>query len=266
MGFPLPLWPSPCGWPLRSAPRRLSGTWLVPDHPLLTFRSPPESGRSGAAAGRKNSRLTAASLAVCSPSTSSRRQAATHPGIPAPGTLPPQRFSRSRGLVPPGACRPSFMPVPSLGLHPSGPISARRAGPPSGGRTLLRLALLASASGSCSLPASFSAGRSLARWTATLLGFSLPGDFSLSAVDPLGSPLLGLAAARTRRLAVALQSVPAERWAGLSRACRPLRGLPPRREPAKQLCRTCPGRSLDVTILGSSRELHDPVTRRSSCR
>jgi len=33
--------------------------------------------------------------------------------------LPPQRFARSRGVAPPTACRPCFMPVPPMGFSPS---------------------------------------------------------------------------------------------------------------------------------------------------
>jgi hypothetical protein len=46
---------------------------------------------------------------------------------PAAGYVPSQRFSRSQGLAPPGTCRPCFMPVPPLGLHPSRSFSTRRA-------------------------------------------------------------------------------------------------------------------------------------------
>jgi hypothetical protein len=41
--------------------------------------------------------------------------------------LPPQCFSHSRGFTPTTICWPYFMPVPSLGFYPSGPISTHRA-------------------------------------------------------------------------------------------------------------------------------------------
>jgi len=41
--------------------------------------------------------------------------------------LPSQRFARSQGFAPPTGCRPCFMPVPSLGFHPSGFSPTRRA-------------------------------------------------------------------------------------------------------------------------------------------
>ena len=66
-------------------------------------------------------RPTTASLAVCSPSTCSRCEAATHPEGTSPGYVPSQRFSRSQGLTPPHTCRPCFMPVPPLGFYPSRP-------------------------------------------------------------------------------------------------------------------------------------------------
>jgi hypothetical protein len=80
---------------------------------------------------RRLPELAAAFLAVSSPSTSSRTWAATY--FPAVTSLrvpvPPQRFARSRGFDPPLSCRPCFMPVPSLGFHPSGSIPTRRAVP-----------------------------------------------------------------------------------------------------------------------------------------
>jgi hypothetical protein len=69
-----------------------------------------------------------ASLAVLSPSTSSRQRPATYPRVClARVGLPSQRFSRSQGLSPPAVCRPCFMPVPPLGFCPSRPPPARRA-------------------------------------------------------------------------------------------------------------------------------------------
>lgn len=67
--------------------------------------------------------------AVPSPSTYSRPWPATFlPGLPnLRVTVPPQRFSRSRGFHPSTLCRPYFMPVPSLGFHPSGSLPTRGA-------------------------------------------------------------------------------------------------------------------------------------------
>jgi hypothetical protein len=135
IGSSLPLWP----WPKR-----------------LTFEVfPPLTTRRRSSPGSSSPRLalpsrvhytdaaarvklpppeTAASLAVCSPSTSSRCQAATHPGGTSSEYVPSQRFSRSQGFLPPGPCRPCFMPVPPLGFHPSGSNSARRAVRPLGRR------------------------------------------------------------------------------------------------------------------------------------
>ena len=42
-------------------------------------------------------------------------------------TVPSQRFSRSQGFRPPRTCRLCFVPVPSLGLHPSGTFSTHGA-------------------------------------------------------------------------------------------------------------------------------------------
>lgn len=118
------------GFALSTCPEKL----LFQDDPLLTFRSPSEYGCTGAAAGQIALPATA-SLAVFSPSTSSRCRVATHlRRRPTSGYVPSQRFSRPQGFFPPGTCRPCFMPVPPMGFHPSGSISTRRAEHPLGRR------------------------------------------------------------------------------------------------------------------------------------
>jgi hypothetical protein len=121
-GSPHPLWPWPHGWPLRSSPLRAPVEFEVHGKTLVALRSPPELDCPGAAAHESELSPTTASPAVCSPSASSRCPAATHPGGTSPGYVPPQRFSRSRGLSPPDTCRPCFVPVPPLGFCPSGSI------------------------------------------------------------------------------------------------------------------------------------------------
>jgi hypothetical protein len=125
----LPLWSWPEGRPVRSSQRRAVGrSCECPDHPLLAFRSPPECDRTDAADGGQ---ATSGCLPCGSLPFGVFLVAGSHSprGIPAPEYVPPQRFSRSRGLFPPAACRPCFMPVPPLGFCPSGSISTRRAGP-----------------------------------------------------------------------------------------------------------------------------------------
>jgi hypothetical protein len=100
--------------------------------PLLTFGSPPEFARLGAAAGDESP--AAASLAVRSPSTSCRWRAATHPGgNQPPGTCP---LSVSHALE--AFFRPSPAGLVSCRSRPwgsalQGTISTCRAGPPSRG-------------------------------------------------------------------------------------------------------------------------------------
>jgi len=223
IGSSLPLRSLPCGGSSRSSLRRPAQMIIasLPGDPLLTFRSPPELGCTVAAAGEVT-RFTAASLAVLLPfgvfpvpgSYSSR-------GVPALEYVPSQRFARSQGLVPPGACRPCCMPVPPLGFHPSGSISlaepsvlsdvdalmglaCRPATVPASGarsgswgypassrlharrRRLLRQAPLqgfAPCERPCLRPV-FYAGSE----TATLVGFVLPREFSLLAGDPPRGP------------------------------------------------------------------------------
>jgi len=142
-------------------------------------------------------------------------------GVPALEYVPSQRFARSQGLLPPGACRPCCMPVPPLGFHPSGSnslaepsvlsdvdallgLACRPATVPASGvhpgswgypdssrmharrRRLLRQAPLqglAPCERPCLRPVVY-AGSEIA----TLVGFVLPREFSPSAGDPPRDP------------------------------------------------------------------------------
>lgn len=54
--------------------------------------------------------------------------------------MPPQRFSRSRGVNPISTCRPCFMPVPPVGFSPSRPNPLAERDTFSGVSTLMRFA------------------------------------------------------------------------------------------------------------------------------
>jgi len=86
------------GFTLLTCPGKL----LFQDDPLVTFRSPSESCCTDAAAGQI-ALPAAASLAVCSPSTSSRYRAATcSGGDQPPDTCPPSVSHALRALLHPG--------------------------------------------------------------------------------------------------------------------------------------------------------------------
>lgn len=157
------------------------------------------------------------------------------------------------------------MPVPPLGFHPSGSISTRRAVRPLGRlcprevgwsswRHLDRLGNLGSLGTqvlrrpSCRgdgasenlplfralLPASGRISGPIVQAnpaTATLVGFSSLGNSLSPSATPRGSILSRASSSGAQaRPEVAPQSVrPAKRLAGLSRVCRPFRGLPPSR-------------------------------------
>jgi hypothetical protein len=115
-----------------------------PSHPLPAFRSSPEYGSHPSRLRQSLTSTSSASLAVPSPSTSSRHQAATHPGgNQPPGTCPLSVSHALRALlhpVPAGlvSCRsrpwgstlqgsshprsrtPSRTPLPSCGYLPAG--------------------------------------------------------------------------------------------------------------------------------------------------
>jgi len=87
-----------------------------PGHPLLTFRSPAEFCCANAVIFRVapvDDFLPCGSFPFgvfpVLGSYFSRR-------VPASEYVPSQRFSRSQGLIPPGTCRPCFMPVPPMGF------------------------------------------------------------------------------------------------------------------------------------------------------
>jgi hypothetical protein len=126
------------------APSTDRGHSRNPNHPLVVFRSSPESVTPEPALGRVSSEPPATSPAVCSPSTSSRYQAATHPEVTNPRVPCPLSVSHAlRALlhpVPAGliSCRsrpwgstlqgsshprsrtPSRTPLPSCGYPPPG--------------------------------------------------------------------------------------------------------------------------------------------------
>jgi hypothetical protein len=86
-----------------------------------------------------------------------------HPWVSTPWVkVPPQRFSRSRGLDPPLSCRPCLVPVPLLGFGLSRSSSRAELFVLSDAGTLLLLTAVDSkpprdpASGSCSLRESLS--------------------------------------------------------------------------------------------------------------
>jgi hypothetical protein len=142
-------------------------------------------------------------------------------GVPILGYVPSQRFARSQGLFPPGACRPCCMPVPPLGFRPSRSSSLAEPSVLSDVVALLGLArrpATVPASGARSgswgypsLPRLHARRRRLLRQaplqgfapcecpclrqvfyaepeTATLVGFVLPREFSLFAGDPPRGP------------------------------------------------------------------------------
>jgi hypothetical protein len=148
--------------------------------------------------------------------------------------VPSQRFSRSQGFDPPGTCRPCFMPVPSLGFpfrgsfHPQSCLLSRAPYPLVVGRSCHFRVLL---------PASVLAPRQLCRLkrAAPLLGFTSLGiSPSLLAIQRI-HPLWSFSTGRRAAPVDALQSFgPAKKSAWLSRACHPLRGLPPRQRPGNE--------------------------------
>jgi hypothetical protein len=155
-----------------------------------------------------------------------------------------------------------FHAGPAHGVHPSGPISTRRAVRPLGRRcppevgessghrldchdtygpvgvseaaaTATRTALRTTSpsSGLCSLRVSASPGRLFRptrRPRPSWVSSSLGGSPSSSATLPRAHPLMSFTLGAQAKPNVALQSVrPTKRSAGLPRACRPFRGLPP---------------------------------------
>jgi len=114
--------------------RPIEPSWKIAllDDPLLTFRSPPEHHCTDAA---PDDLAIARDCLPCGffpfgvfpvPASYLLRRR------PTPGYVPSRRFAHPQGLVPPGTCRPCFMPVPPMGFSPSGPISTRRAAHPLG--------------------------------------------------------------------------------------------------------------------------------------
>jgi len=115
MGSSLPLWPSSLAFEVFArAGVRKSG---VLDRTTLPVPFAPLQSVITRSCLAENMLDQASSLAVSPPSASSWWRAATHPGdTNSRVSVPPQRFSRSRGLHPPVACRPCFMPVPPVGF------------------------------------------------------------------------------------------------------------------------------------------------------
>lgn len=113
------------------APLSLPEDLTRPEDPLVTFSSPPESCCTDAVTLGLPSWMTA-SLAVCSPSTSSRYRAATHPGgYQPPGTCPLGVSHARRAFLRPGpaslvSCwsRPWGSPF-RVDLHPQSRSSSR---------------------------------------------------------------------------------------------------------------------------------------------
>jgi hypothetical protein len=261
MGSPLPLRPSP---------HRLAHGVFVPSgarglcnpraKTLVALRSPPESDRPDAAASGRDP-LATASLAVCSPSASSQRRAATHPGGTSSGFCCPLSVSHALEalLRPPPAglvsCRsrpwgfplqgrshpqsepPSRTPLPSCGCAasqiPPTPPRCRQAvwGRPTplrGGcwpkgpsHPALHFRAL--------LPASVRTRQRRIRPTAeprpSWGSSSLGGSPSPS--EALPEPVPSRASQRPRKLEplVHHRVSPTKRLAGLPRACHPFRGF-----------------------------------------
>jgi hypothetical protein len=262
IGSSLPLWS--CFWPTFE----VFALWVCPNEqtfglPLLTFRSSSEFCRTNAVIFRVAPvddflpcGLFPFGVFPVLGSYFSRR-------VPASEYVPSQRFSRSQGLIPPGTCRPCFMPVPPVGF----PLQGRS--PPAEPfvlpdvDALVRLVVrtsfrpvgfrlprdpgvseVASAvfrgDGALSVRPLFRALLPASVRFSEVGCLSLPGDrdppgvlllggFSPSAGDPPGvHPLTSLASGAHARPEAAPQSVrPTKGLAGLPRACRPFRGLSP---------------------------------------
>jgi len=116
IGSSLPLWPWPRGRPLRFSLRRPARMIISSGRSSLDLSLP---SRASLHRGR---RWRGYPLHGCLPcgsfpfgvflaagSYSSR-------GVPALEYVPSQRFARSQGFLPPGACRPCCVPVPPLGF------------------------------------------------------------------------------------------------------------------------------------------------------
>jgi len=135
MGSSLPLGPWPSGWPRRSSPHRRPGRCDSPGRSSLRlsplFRvpiasTPPTTGFRSA---------QAASLAVSSPSASSRHRAATCPGgYQPPGTCPLSVSHALRALLRPGPAGLVSCRSRPWGSCPPGSFSARGAARPLGRR------------------------------------------------------------------------------------------------------------------------------------
>jgi len=145
--------------------------------------------------------------------------------------VPPQRFSRSRGFDPPRTCRPSFMPVPSMGFpfradfHPQSRTSFRMPLPSCGWSE-------DPTSGFCSLRVSFSRDNSSLHRDSDPHGFPSLGKSPFSPVlrQKQSSRGLGKERVKTGSL-LSCRVLPAKRLACLSRGCRPFRGFSPCRQP-----------------------------------
>jgi len=217
----LPLRSLPSGGPLRSSLRRSARMIMSPGRSSLGLSLP---SRARVHCRRRWRGFPLRGFLPCglfpfgvfpAPGSHSSR------GVPTLGYVPSQRFARSQGLAPPGACRPCCMPVPPLGFLPSGSnslaepsvlsdvdallgLACRPATVPASGarpgswgcpsssrmharrRRLLRQAPLqglAPCERPCPRPVVY-AGTGIA----TLVGFSLPREFSLSAGDPPRDP------------------------------------------------------------------------------
>jgi hypothetical protein len=111
--------------------------FIFPGDPLFAFSSPPESDHSDAAGCRDRDPRGSSCLPCGFFPFGVFPELGSHitPEIPLIRVeVPPQRFSRSRGLDPPSTCRPCFMPVPPMGFRPSGMISTCGAVPSLEGR------------------------------------------------------------------------------------------------------------------------------------
>jgi hypothetical protein len=230
MGSSLPLWPSSLAFEVFArAGARKSGvldrtTLPVPFAPLQSVIT--RSRRAEISLGQ------ASSPAVCPPSASSWRRAATHPGDTTPGFWYLLSVSHALEVF----IRPSSAGLVSCRSRPwgfpSGPISTRRAV-----RSLERPCLLAvgpetSASRPCSLRASLTPARIAARWVSDPHGLSLARGLSpLAGTGRTGLPLLSFSLDERTRPARPSRVLPATGLAELLRACHPFRAFPPRRCP-----------------------------------
>jgi hypothetical protein len=201
MGSPLPLRPLLAQAPEVFARSGVRKNGLFPDDPFVAFGSPPESltSRSRPAGWMLHihpARLD--SLASFFPySVLTVMGSHILPRVSAPWvTVPPQRFSRSRGIDPPIPCRPCFVPVPLLGFCLSRSFSSCRAVRPLGRPYPLAVerecefAIQLQGFRPCTSPR-------LDRFppvrTATSIGFCLPEVSPFSSWDWWGPALVGFA-------------------------------------------------------------------------